>query len=74
MTVTVNGKIRALNREMSIAELLQELSLPPEGIAVAVNASVIPRKNHPASMLNDGDVVEIKGCGGGIKRIMNYEL
>ena len=59
MTVTVNGKIRALNREMSIAELLQELSLPPEGIAVAVNASVIPRKNHPASMLSDGDVVEI---------------
>ena len=66
MTVTVNGLIRALNREMSIAELLQELSLPAEGIAVAVNASVIPRKSHPHTMLSDGDVIEvIRAVAGG---------
>jgi sulfur carrier protein len=66
MTVTVNGVIHNLNREMSLTDLLQELSLPPEGIALAVNATVIPRKNHPQTILNDGDVIEIiRAVAGG---------
>lgn len=66
MTVTVNGLIRTLNRAMNITELLQELSLPTEGIAIAVNASVVPRKDHAHTMLNDGDVVEIiRAVAGG---------
>ena len=66
MNVTVNGVIHNLNREMSLTDLLQELSISPEGIALAVNATVIPRKNHPQTILNDGDVIEIiRAVAGG---------
>lgn len=66
MTVTVNGEIHPLNRSMTIAELLQDLNLPREGIAVAVNASVIPRKDHAHTLLNEGDVIEIiRAVAGG---------
>ncbi|GAP61759.1 sulfur carrier protein [Ardenticatena maritima] len=58
--VYVNGEARPL-REETVAELLQSIGLPPEkpGIAVAVNAEIVPREAWRTHRLNPNDRVEI---------------
>jgi sulfur carrier protein len=66
MTITVNGMIRVFDREMSVAELLRALDVQTDGIAVALNASVVPRKQHAHTIVHDGDAVEIiRAVAGG---------
>ncbi len=63
--ITINGKIADTTAE-TIDVLLKELSVPREGLAVAVNDEIIPRTHHSEHILNEGDVVEIiKPIGGG---------
>ncbi len=66
MNLTVNGTTRELPRDASIADLLQELGVPAEGTAVALNGAVVPRKEHGSARLRDDDVVEvIRAVAGG---------
>lgn len=66
MTVVVNGTVRQFDQEMSVEALLRLIDIPREGIAVALNASVVPRKNHAKTMVRDGDTVEIiRAVAGG---------
>jgi thiamine biosynthesis protein ThiS len=49
----------------TLAELLRGLDLPDEGVAVAVNAEVVPRAERSRA-LREGDRVEvIRAVGGG---------
>ena len=61
----LNGEIREARDSLSLRELLSELNLPEVGVAVAVNDAVIPRGDHPATILRDNDVVEIIHAVGG---------
>ncbi|HAK89618.1 MAG: thiamine biosynthesis protein ThiS [Nitrospirae bacterium GWC2_46_6] len=64
MRLKVNGEDREFNGK-TVLELLQELEIIPERVAVEVNLKVIKRadfENHP---LNDGDSVEIVYFVGG---------
>lgn len=54
----INGEERTVNAT-SLSDLLRELELPPRGIAVAVNNSVIRRDDHPNYRLQPGDRIEI---------------
>lgn len=66
MTVTVNGRIQEFTEALSIADLLQRLALNGTGIAVALNAAVVPRTKHAHTPIHDGDVVEIiRAVAGG---------
>lgn len=56
MTITVNGEPRAVEAGASVADLLPP---SPQGMAVARNGEVVPRAAHAATLLADGDVVEI---------------
>ncbi len=60
MKLTINGEPVATG-SVSIADLLaSRLADPrPHGIAVAVNAEVVPRDDWPRRHLADGDVVEV---------------
>lgn len=55
MNITVNGEQRDVG-DIVVADLLPR---DPAGMAVAVNASVVPRAEHATTRLADGDVVEI---------------
>lgn len=64
-------KIKVNNKEIEISstnllELSCELSLPQQGIAVAVNNSMIPRTSWADTTLQEGaSIVIIKAaCGG----------
>jgi sulfur carrier protein len=63
--VTVNGTPRELQQPLSIAELLEQLAVPPRGVAVEVNLQLIPRTQHAQRQLADGDQLEIVTLVGG---------
>jgi sulfur carrier protein len=66
MQVHVNGEPTELPAASSLAALLERLGLDHSGVAVAVNAQVVPRTQHGAHVLAQGDRVEVlRAVGGG---------
>ncbi len=65
-TIVLNGKDYRLDEPTSIADLLNVLKLSAPGLAIALNDEIIPRENHRARRVQEGDRVEIiKAIGGG---------
>ncbi len=65
MKLTVNNK-EVDSTAQTLLQLSDELALPAQGVAVAVNNRMVPRTTWNEVMLNEGDsVVIIKAaCGG----------
>src|SRR5438093_5689319 len=63
--VRVNGEPRALDAGATVAELVAALGLGPRRIAVEVNRAVVPRAEYAATVLREGDAVEIINFVGG---------
>ena len=64
-TITVNDEPRSFPDPLSVADLLRHLNKDPRTLAVEVNRAVVPRAEHPARRLADGDAVEIATLVGG---------
>lgn len=65
VTIRVNGVVRVLPREASIAALVSELALEGKRIAVELNGTIVPRSRYADTRLAAGDRVEIVGAVGG---------
>lgn len=66
MTIQINGEEHSLVLGLTLKALLHELSLSEEGVALAVNGQVLPKKSWASQVLSDGDRVEIvRAVGGG---------
>ena len=65
MQIHVNGERRELKDESQLSDLLQELSLAPERVAVELNHEVVRRNDWPNTILKEGDRVEIVHFVGG---------
>ncbi len=63
--LTVNGSPIELEEPVSIAELLQRIGVPPNYLAVEINAEVIPRAEHSSHSVAEGDEVEVVTLVGG---------
>ncbi len=64
--IRINGTTKQISPNISITDLLNELALPKEGIAVAVNGEVIPRDQHGLILINEEDQIEvIRAVAGG---------
>jgi sulfur carrier protein len=66
--VTVNGRTRQFEGEMSLPNLLRRLEITFPRIAVAHNGEVLRHEEHAALVVRDGDSLEIVrmvGGGGG---------
>jgi sulfur carrier protein len=59
MRLTVNGEYRTLPEQISVADLVGQLTGQCQGLAVAVNGDVVPRSAWGDNRLNDGDAVEV---------------
>lgn len=59
LTVMVNGDERTFDEGATVADLVAVVAPSPKGIAVAVNAEVVPRSAWAASPLVVGDHVEL---------------
>ena len=68
MHIRVNGEDREIVRSVTLDDLLAELSLPKERVAIELNHHVVRRDRWPETLVADGDRIEIVhfvGGGGG---------
>ena len=63
--VTVNGESLLLPAGSTVADVLRQLSLDMRRVAVEVNLRVLPRAEHSAHRLDDGDQLEVVTFVGG---------
>ena len=66
--VYVNGDAREFSSQLSLAQLITELDLPPARIAVELNRTVVRRSDWETTELRDDDRIEIVHFVGGGRR------
>jgi thiamine biosynthesis protein ThiS len=64
MNLKVNGEERQ-SEKRTLNELLEELGIMPERVAVEVNLKIIKKADHDMYQLSEGDVIEIVNFVGG---------
>ena len=65
MLLVVNGEERQVEPNTTVRELLASLGLGDTLVAVERNQEVVPRAQHAATVLTDGDRVEVVHFVGG---------
>lgn len=65
MRLTVNGDPIELQGPLTVRQLVEQLKLDDGPVAVECNREVVPRAEHTARTLNDGDIIEIVHFVGG---------
>jgi len=65
MNIHLNGELRQVQPNLLLIELLAAEGLAERRVAVEVNGEIVPRSQHAAHPLQDGDVVEIVHALGG---------
>lgn len=65
MKITLNGEERALDRALTLAELIEQHQLTPQRVAIEVNEQLVRRGDFGSTKLNAGDRVEIVTLVGG---------
>jgi sulfur carrier protein len=59
VSVSVNGEPRELAPGLTLDRLVAAFTTAPSGVAAALNETVVPRGQWPATALRDGDRVEV---------------
>jgi sulfur carrier protein len=59
MKARVNGVERELADGATVTDVLRLLEIPENGVAVALNGEVVPRAQHPRTVLGDGADLEV---------------
>jgi thiamine biosynthesis protein ThiS len=65
VTLTVNGEPKNVPDGLTLAQLVRELGLERNAIAVELNREVVPRDRHGETRLAPGDTLEIVTLVGG---------
>ncbi|MFC1586790.1 sulfur carrier protein ThiS [Planctomycetota bacterium] len=65
ITVTVNGEDRELSSSSTVHDLLDDLNLYVENVAVELNGELLPPGNFDTTNLHDGDELEVAVFFGG---------
>ena len=65
ITVRVNDEQRRVTEGCTVADLLRELGLAPEVVAVEINRTLVPRRERAERRLAEGDRVELVTLVGG---------
>ena len=63
--IEVNGQPQQVAAGQSVAQLIQDLKLQPNVVAVELNLNLIPREQHGSRILAAGDRLEIVSLVGG---------
>ena len=61
----LNGSPRAWRPQLSVAALLEELDATGPGVAVERNERVLRRADHPNTLVEPGDRIEVVRLVGG---------
>ena len=67
MRITVNGKAESAADGATLAQLLAQRKIRPEGVTVALNDAIVERARFEATVLREGDRLEfVFYMGGGV--------
>jgi len=65
MEILVNGQEKKYNYNLSLEDLIMEIGLNNEKIAIEVNNEIVPRSQLKNKLIVDGDNIEIITAVGG---------
>ncbi len=65
MRIQLNGEPFELADGQSVADLIGRLDLTGRRVAVELNQDIVPRSQHAATALREGDRVEVVHAIGG---------
>ena len=65
MIVTINGKRQEIPGGSNLQQVLDDLGVKRQFVAVEVNAQLIAREQHADHQLAEGDAIEIVTLVGG---------
>ncbi len=63
--ITVNGRSVEIESPMTVEQVLDSVDVPPNYLAVEVNAEVVPREEFTTRVVGPGDDVEVVTLVGG---------
>ena len=63
--IKVNGQKVSIDEPMSIERVLATGEIPPNYLAVEVNAEVVPREDYATHLIRSGDELELVTLVGG---------
>lgn len=64
MNVSINGEEKDV-AAANVADLIAQLGVKPDRVAVELNRDIVPRDRWPSTPLRDGDKLEIVHFVGG---------
>lgn len=65
MNLFINGKETSFSSPLTLAELVEQLGMKPDRVAVELNRNIVPRDHWLATNLAEGDRLEIVHFVGG---------
>ncbi|MFT4173203.1 MAG: sulfur carrier protein ThiS [Rhodocyclaceae bacterium] len=65
LQLTINGEPRQFTSPLTVAQLLEQLSLAGKRVAIERNGHIVPRSVHGETALAQGDALEIVVAVGG---------
>ena len=65
MRLIINGDEKSYPDALSLAELIEQLGMKGDRVAVELNREIVSRAQWPETTLNDGDKLEIVHFVGG---------
>jgi sulfur carrier protein len=65
MKLLINGETKSFNENITLQEVLKELSLEGKVMAAAVNMNIVKQDNWKSYKLSDGDKLELLDFVGG---------
>ena len=65
MRIQLNGRDHELSGPLTLATLVEQLGLDTRKVAVERNLEIVPRSAYVATMLGEGDKLEIVNFVGG---------
>ncbi|HET8826489.1 MAG TPA: sulfur carrier protein ThiS [Terriglobales bacterium] len=65
MTLTINGENRDLENVTTLSDLVSQLGMKADRVAIELNRELIRRDRWPETQLSDGDKLEIVHFVGG---------
>jgi len=65
MRIKINGEDREMDNGLTLTALLEMLQIRPGRVVVERNRDIVPRDTYSATLINDGDTLEIVHFVGG---------
>ena len=66
MKIVINGESKIVCEKITIQQLIQDLGMAQQKLALEVNQEIVPRSTFSEHLLQSGDIVEIiHAIGGG---------